>query len=94
MGGRRVKAVSTLAGAVVLASRSEVKRGQWNQFKDAPLTVKPVGSVAYKLAVVAADMEWDIGAPWYRPTRVNHVPPGARVRLAQRLGQVARVLSR
>ena len=23
-----------------------------------------------------ADMEWDIGAPWYRPTRVNHVPPG------------------
>ena len=24
-----------------------------------------------------ADMEWDIGAPWYRPTRVNHVPPGA-----------------
>ena len=24
-----------------------------------------------------ADMEWDIGAPWYRPTRVNHVPSGA-----------------
>ncbi len=24
-----------------------------------------------------ADMEWDVGAPWYRPTRVNHVPPGA-----------------
>src|SRR6185369_6478485 len=24
-----------------------------------------------------ADMEWDIGAPWYRPTRVNHVPAGA-----------------
>ena len=23
-----------------------------------------------------ADMEWDIGAPWYRPTRVNHVPAG------------------
>ena len=23
-----------------------------------------------------ADMEWDIGAPWYRPTRVLHVPPG------------------
>jgi hypothetical protein len=20
-----------------------------------------------------ADMEWDIGAPWYRPTRINHV---------------------
>ncbi len=23
-----------------------------------------------------ADMEWDIGAPWYRPTRVSHVPLG------------------
>ena len=24
-----------------------------------------------------ADMEWDTGAPWYRPTRVNHVISGA-----------------
>jgi putative heme-binding domain-containing protein len=24
-----------------------------------------------------ADMEWDIGLPWYRPTRVNHVISGA-----------------
>jgi glucose/arabinose dehydrogenase len=24
-----------------------------------------------------ADMEWDIGSPWYRPTRVNHVISGA-----------------
>ncbi|HRF01984.1 MAG TPA: c-type cytochrome [Pirellulaceae bacterium] len=24
-----------------------------------------------------ADMEWDVGSPWYRPTRVNHVTPGA-----------------
>jgi putative heme-binding domain-containing protein len=24
-----------------------------------------------------ADMEWDVGAPWYRPNRVNHVLPGA-----------------
>ncbi len=23
-----------------------------------------------------ADMEWDIGAPWYRPTRLVHVTPG------------------
>ncbi len=23
-----------------------------------------------------ADMEWDIGSPWYRPTRVNHAPSG------------------
>ncbi len=23
-----------------------------------------------------ADMEWDIGAPWYRPTRINHATSG------------------
>ena len=25
-----------------------------------------------ELFVYDADMEWDIGAPWYRPTRINH----------------------
>ena len=24
-----------------------------------------------------SDMEWDLGAPWYRPTRICHVVPGA-----------------
>ncbi len=24
-----------------------------------------------------ADMEWDVGTPWYRPTRVNHIVTGA-----------------
>ena len=24
-----------------------------------------------------ADMEWDVGAPWYRPTRICHVTPGS-----------------
>lgn len=24
-----------------------------------------------------ADMEWDLGMPWYRPTRLSHVIPGA-----------------
>jgi hypothetical protein len=24
-----------------------------------------------------ADMEWDVGTPWYRPTRVNHVVSGS-----------------
>jgi len=24
-----------------------------------------------------SDMEWDTGMPWYRPTRLNHVSPGA-----------------
>ena len=26
-----------------------------------------------------ADMEWDAGAPWYRPTRINHISPGAEL---------------
>ncbi len=26
-----------------------------------------------------ADMEWDRGAPWYRPTRVNHITAGAEM---------------
>jgi glucose/arabinose dehydrogenase len=24
-----------------------------------------------------SDMEWDVGLPWYRPTRVNHLVAGA-----------------
>jgi myo-inositol-1(or 4)-monophosphatase len=58
---------------LVLASRSEVKRGEWDVFREAPFRVKPVGSVAYKLALVAAGgadatwtltpkHEWDLAA--------------------------------
>ena len=47
----------TLSGAVVLASRSETKRGEWKAFGEAPFNVKPMGSVAYKLARVAAGLE-------------------------------------
>lgn len=32
---------------------------------------------AGELFAYDADMEWDVGAPWYRPTRVNHVVSGA-----------------
>ena len=48
---------------LVLASRSEVKRGEWDAFRQAPFRVNPVGSVAYKLAVVAAggaDATWTL----------------------------------
>ena len=66
-------AATTLNGALVLASRSEVKRGQWERFAGAPFRVKPTGSVAYKLACVAAGLadatwtlvpkhEWDVAA--------------------------------
>src|SRR5437016_13777574 len=40
----------SLSGASVLASRSEIKRGEWKQFDNAPFTIRPMGSVAYKLA--------------------------------------------
>ena len=62
-----------LDGALVLASRSETKRGDWLQFQNAPFKIQPMGSVAYKLARVAAGMaditftltpkhEWDVAA--------------------------------
>src|ERR1700729_3821761 len=38
----------SLDGALVLASRSEVKRGDWKQFESAGFTAKAMGSVAYK----------------------------------------------
>jgi myo-inositol-1(or 4)-monophosphatase len=63
----------SLQGAVVHASRSEVKRGEWAQFDDAVFKVKAMGSVAYKLGLVAAGIadatftltpkhEWDVAA--------------------------------
>lgn len=67
-GGRPVPDLKT---ALVLASRSEVKRGDWDHFRDVPFRVCPMGSVAYKLARVAAGLadatwtffpkhEWDV----------------------------------
>lgn len=58
---------------IVLASRSEVNRGEWRRFRDAEFRVQPMGSVAYKLALVAAGKadatwtlvpkhEWDVAA--------------------------------
>lgn len=48
----RVTSTPHLPGAVVLASRSETGRGEWERFRDI-LTIRPMGSVAYKLAQVA-----------------------------------------
>ena len=47
---------ASLSGASVLASRSEIKRGEWKQFDNAPFTIRPMGSVAYKLALVSAGL--------------------------------------
>jgi myo-inositol-1(or 4)-monophosphatase len=69
----RASARAKLEGAVVLASRSEVRRGEWEGFRNGPITIRPTGSVAYKLALVAAGLadatwtltpkhEWDVAA--------------------------------
>ena len=45
-----------LDGAVILASRSEIKRGEWKRFENVAVKVRPMGSVAYKLALVSAGL--------------------------------------
>jgi myo-inositol-1(or 4)-monophosphatase len=63
----------TLDGALILASRSEVKRGEWKPFESGSYKVQAMGSVAYKLALVSAGLaditftltpknEWDVAA--------------------------------
>lgn len=68
-----VRDAATLNGMEVLASRSEVRRGEWQPFQDDDFTVTPTGSVAFKFGVVAAGKtdatwtlvpknEWDVAA--------------------------------
>ncbi|MEW6298151.1 MAG: 3'(2'),5'-bisphosphate nucleotidase CysQ [Thermodesulfobacteriota bacterium] len=67
-----VSRTDRLADAVVLASRSETKRGEWKGFASL-FRIRPMGSIAYKLSLIAsgeADAsftlvpknEWDICA--------------------------------
>jgi myo-inositol-1(or 4)-monophosphatase len=69
----RMSKRDTLTGAVILGSRSEAKRGEWDRFNNDVFTVRHVGSVAYKLGLVAAGIgdatwtlvpkhEWDVAA--------------------------------
>jgi len=69
----RVSSKADLQGARILASRSEVRRGEWKRFQGAGFEIIPTGSVAYKLALVAAGLadgmftlvpknEWDVAA--------------------------------
>src|SRR5499427_8118658 len=64
---------TTLKGSLILASRSEVKRGEWQQFLRDEYQIRPMGSVAYKLGLVSAGLadvtftltpknEWDVAA--------------------------------
>ncbi len=63
----------TLDRAEILASPSEVRRGAWDGYRDAPFAVRTYGSIAAKLALVAAGLadatwtleprhEWDVAA--------------------------------
>src|SRR6185437_7609706 len=52
----KVRHHGSMAGAVVLASRSEVERGEWKRFEGSFFKIIPVGSIAYKLALVAAGL--------------------------------------
>ena len=63
----------TLDQAIVLASRQEFARGEWTCFESRNFTIRPTGSVAYKLALVSAGLadatwtlspkhEWDVAA--------------------------------
>lgn len=64
---------TSLKGSLILASRSEVKRGEWQQFQSGEYQIRPMGSVAYKLGLVSAGLaditftltpknEWDVAA--------------------------------
>jgi myo-inositol-1(or 4)-monophosphatase len=64
---------TSLSGALVLGSRSEFKRGEWARFGEAPFRTQAMGSVAYKLSLVAVGLadatwtlvpkhEWDVAA--------------------------------
>ena len=60
-------------GALILASRQEYTRGEWACFEGRQFSIRPTGSIAYKLALVSAGLadatwtlspkhEWDIAA--------------------------------
>lgn len=66
------RAVGVVEGDIILASRTELTRGEFEAFRT-PWAVRPVGSIQYKLALVAAGegsltlsqgpkWEWDVCA--------------------------------
>ena len=68
-----VRNVDSIDRLEVLASRTEVRRGEWDEARRRGLEIRPMGSVAYKLSLVAAGLadatwtltpkhEWDVAA--------------------------------
>jgi myo-inositol-1(or 4)-monophosphatase len=63
IGPNALLGAGSLAEASVGASRSEIRRGEWARYDDSAFTIVPMGSVAYKLALVAAgrlDATWTL----------------------------------
>jgi myo-inositol-1(or 4)-monophosphatase len=72
-GPNPVSGRTCLDGARIGASRSEMRRGEWERFAGGSFEIVPMGSVAYKLSLVAAGRldatwtlvpknEWDLAA--------------------------------
>jgi myo-inositol-1(or 4)-monophosphatase len=70
---RQASLRTSLDGALVLASRQDYIRGEWAPFERNQFSIRPTGSVAYKLALVSVGLadatwslspkhEWDIAA--------------------------------
>tara|TARA_B100000530_G_C15860093_1_gene448934 strand:+ start:81 stop:863 length:783 start_codon:yes stop_codon:yes gene_type:complete len=71
--GERVKCLDQNKESIALVSRSEVKRGLWDEYRNNFKDLRPIGSVAYKLGLIGAGKgdifatlrpknEWDICA--------------------------------
>jgi myo-inositol-1(or 4)-monophosphatase len=102
----RVTRTRVLHRARVLASRSETARGEWGMFRD-QLKVCPTGSVAYKLALVAAGKgdatftcspksEWDIASGAALLAEAGGTMTdihGSRIRFNQRRVKVAGMIA-
>jgi myo-inositol-1(or 4)-monophosphatase len=69
----KISSNKSLAESSIVVSRSELKRNEWDPYKDKFKEINPIGSVAYKLALVSAGKydifatvapknEWDICA--------------------------------
>jgi myo-inositol-1(or 4)-monophosphatase len=103
----RTSGARELRGAEVLASRSESARGEWDQFRDAEFHVRPTGSVAYKIAQIAAGRadatwtrvpknEWDVAGGVALVTAAGgrcYTPDGAEPRFNRPRTRLAGLLA-
>ena len=84
----QVSTRTSLSGAKVLASRTEINAGYWECYSGTDIQLRPVGSVAYKLALVAAGIA---DATW-TPVPKHEWDVAAGVALVQSAGGIVRTL--